>query len=150
MRDPEFIEMRNRFILGMVVLILFSVPFLIFIARKFMVETSPIIKGIDNEKTMLVYVEKANCSNCKEVEDMLKSYGIKYNKINSSGDRNYANVLNKLNITTTDIDEPTLLYIEEGKFYAALVSIKSEEDVVNFLITYGYLDVEKNEEELMR
>ena len=42
------------------------------------------------------------------------------------------------------------MFIYEGKYYAALVSIKSEEDVVNFLITYGYLDVEKNEEELMR
>ena len=143
MRDPEFIEMRNRFILGMVVLILFGVPFLIFITRKFMVETSPIIKEIDSSETMLVYVEKANCSNCKEVEDMLKSYGIKYNKINSSGDRNYANVLNKLGITTTDIDEPTLLYIEEGKFYAALVSIQTEEQLASFLVSYGYLDVEE-------
>ena len=143
MRNPEFIEMRNRFILGMVVLILFGIPFLIFITRKFMVETSPIIKGIDNEETMLVYVEKANCDNCKEVETMLKSYGIKYNKINSSGDRNYGQILNKLAITTTDIDEPTLLYIEDGKFYAALVSIQTEEQLTSFLISYGYIDVEE-------
>ena len=150
MRDPEFIEMRNKFILGMTVLILFGIPFLIFITRKFMVETSPILKGIDNAETMIVFVEKADCSNCKMVNDTLKSYGIKYKKINSSSDRNYGKILHKLDITTTDIDEPTLMYIDEGKYYAALVSIKSEEEVVNFLVTYGYLDAEKNDEELMR
>ena len=150
MRDPEFVEMRNKFIIGMAVLILFGIPFLIFITRKFMVETSPIIKGIDNAESMIVLVEKADCSNCKMVNDTLNEYGIKYRKINSSSDRNYGKILHKLDITKTDIDEPTLMFIYEGKFYAALVSIKSEEDVVNFLITYGYLDVEKNEEELMR
>lgn len=150
MRDPEFIEFRNKFILAIVLILLFGIPFLIFITKKFMVETSPIIKGIDNKDTMIVLVEKAECKSCKSIENYLKDYNIKYYTVNSSIDRNYGKILHKLDITTTDIDEPTLLYIEEGKFYAALVSIKNEEELTNFLITYGYIDAQKNEEELLR
>ena len=140
MNDPEFIELRKRFTLGLVVAIIFCVPFLFFITKKFVVETSPIIKGINKEETMLVFVEKSNCSDCKIVENRLKDFGIKYYTINTSIDRDYKTILKKLDITTTDIDEPTLMYIEEGKFYAAMVSIKSEEEVTSFLLNYGFIE----------
>jgi hypothetical protein len=142
MRDPEFIELRNKFVIAVLVILVFGIPFLIFITKKFMVETSPIITGINKEETMLVYVEKADCKKCKTVEEILKEYGVKYYKLNSTADRNYFTVLHKIGVTTTDIDEPTLLHIEEGKFYASLVSINSKEEMLNFLLTYGYLDAE--------
>ena len=140
MRDPEFVELRKRFGIGILVILVFAIPFLIFITKKFMAETSPIINGINNEQSMIVFVEKANCDDCKIVENALNEYGVEYYKLNSSSERNYKTILHKINITTTDIDEPTLLYIEDGKFYAALVSIKAREEVTNFLLTYGYLD----------
>lgn len=149
MRNPEFIEIRNKFILGMLIILLFGIPFLIFITKKFMVETSEIIKGIDNSETMLVLVENVKCNNCKEIEEKLENYGLKYYTLNSTSDRNYLKILHKLDITTTDIAEPTLMYIEEGKFYAALVSIKTDEEINSFLAAYGYLDSnEYNEEDI--
>ena len=140
MKDPEFIEMKRRFITGMIIVLLFAVPFLIFISRKFLVETSPIIKGINNNETMLVYVEKNNCKNCNMVKDELDSLSLKYYKINSTSDKNYLNILHRLDITTTDIAEPTLIYIKEGKYFASLPSIKDENEVMSFLVIYGFVD----------
>ena len=135
MRDPEFIELRKKFTLGIIIVLLISIPFLIFITKKFMVETSPIIKGINENKTMLVLVEKVDCDTCKDIENIIDSYGVKYYKLNSQSDRNYLTVLHKLGITTKDILEPTLVYINEGKY-----SVNSAEDVKSYLLIYGFID----------
>ena len=140
MRDPEFIELRKKITLGIIIVLLISIPFLIFITKKFMVETSPIIKGINENKTMLVLVEKVDCDTCKDIENIIDSYGVKYYKLNSQSDRNYLTVLHKLGITTKDILEPTLVYINEGKYYASLTSVNSAEDVKSFLLIYGFID----------
>ena len=140
MRDPEFIELRKKFTLGIIIVLLISIPFLIFITKKFMVETSPIIKGINENKTMLVLVEKVDCDTCKDIENIIDSYGVKYYKLNSQSDRNYLTVLHKLGITTKDILEPTLVYINEGKYYASLPSVNSAEDVKSYLLIYGFID----------
>lgn len=140
MRDPEFIELRKRFTLGIIIVLLISVPFLIFITKKFMVETSPIIKGINENKTMLVLVEKVDCDTCKDIENIIDSYGVKYYKLNSQSDRSYLTIIYKMGITRKDIVEPTLVYINEGKYYASLPSVNSAEDVKSFLLVYGFID----------
>lgn len=140
MRDPEFIELRKRFTLGIIIVLLISVPFLIFITKKFMVETSPIIKGINENKTMLVLVEKVDCDTCKDIENIIDSYGVKYYKLNSQSDRSYLTIIYKMGITRKDIVEPTLVYIKEGKYYASLPSVNSAEDIKSFLLVYGFLD----------
>ena len=140
MRDPEFIELKKRFTLGIIIVLLISVPFLIFITKKFMVETSPIIKGINENKTMLVLVEKVDCETCKDIENIIDSYGVKYYKLNSQSDRSYLTIMYKMGITRKDIVEPTLVYINEGKYYASLPSVNSAEDVKSFLLIYGFID----------
>lgn len=140
MRDPEFIDLRKRFTTGVIIVLLFAIPFLIFITKKFMVETSPIIKGINENKTMLILVEKVNCDTCKDIEKNIESYGVKYYKLNSDSDRNYLKILHKLDITRTDIVEPTMIYVSEGKYFASLPSVNSEEDIKSFLLIYGFID----------
>lgn len=140
MRNPEFIELRKKITLGIIIVLLISIPFLIFITKKFMVETSPIIKGINENKTMLVLVEKVDCETCKDIENIIDSYGVKYYKLNSQSDRSYLTIIYKMGITRKDIVEPTLVYINEGKYYASLPSVNSAEDVKSFLLIYGFID----------
>lgn len=137
MNDPEFIELRNRFLKGIIVVILFVVPLTIFIVKKFNVEESKVIKSIDEKEDIVLFITDGRCTTCKEIEKILDNIKVKYTLINMDSDRNFKTMLKRLDITTTDIDVPTLIYVEEGKVNSILVSIKTEEEITTFVENYN-------------
>lgn len=137
MNDPEFVELINRFFKGIVIVILFIVPLTIFIVKKFNVTESKVIKSIDEKENIVLFVTNGSCTTCKEIEQILDNINVKYTSINMDSDRNFKTILKKLDITTTDIDVPTIIYVEKGEVNSILVSIKTEEEITTFVENYN-------------
>lgn len=137
MNDPEFVNLRNRFFMGIGFSLLFIIPIIIFMVRKFNVDESKIIKDVNEKNNIVVLVENGKCTTCNAVEDILKEKKVKYEIINSDTSKDYKTILKKLNITTTDIDVPTLIYIEEGEVNTILPSIKTEQEIKDFIEFYN-------------
>ncbi len=136
MNDPEFIELRDKFLKGLGIVLIFIIPFIIFMVKKFNVEDSKVIKKINNEENIVLFVENAKCSTCESIEKILNNLNVEYEIINSSTSKDYKSVLKKLDITTTDIAVPTIIYIEEGKVNTILPSIETEEEITSFVDYY--------------
>ena len=136
MKDPEFIELRDKFLKGLGIVLIFIIPFIIFMVKKFNVEDSKVIKKINNEENIVLFVENAKCSTCESIEKILNNLNVEYEIINSSTSKDYKSVLKKLDITTTDIAVPTIIYIEEGKVNTILPSIETEEEITSFVDYY--------------
>ena len=136
MNDPEFIELRDKFLKGLGIVLLFIIPFIIFMVKKFNVEDSKIINDINNEKSFVVFIENNKCTTCNQIEEILKDLNVKYESIDNITSKDYKTILKRLDITTTDIDVPTLIYIEEGKVNTILPGIKTEDEITNFVEYY--------------
>ena len=136
MKDPEFIMLRNRFLLGIIVAIIFVLPLFYFFKNKLLFDESTISKIRDNKKLTLLVVEN-KCEECQEYEKILKANNILYTKINKYKDKSYELVLNELGISNDDVPSPTIIYIEEQKVVATLPKMESEEEITNFITNYS-------------
>ena len=136
MEDPEVIELRNKIVLGLIIIIVFLVPLFIFFYNKSGVTDNKIINKINNEKRLFILIRNSECNNCKNIEKVLKNENINYIVLNKDIIKNYNYIIRKLDISSSDIITPTLLYVEESKNYASLVDIKNESEVEEFINNY--------------
>ena len=139
MRDKEFIELRNKFFLGLFIAIIFIVPISIFLKNKLYITDPDIIKGIDKRNNMIILITNEDCSYCSKVRKELDNLNVNYYLLNSDRERSYETILMKLNLTDSDIIYPSLVYIEEGKVVSTLVDIKDIKDVDTYLENYNLL-----------
>lgn len=139
MRDKEFIELRNKFLLGLFIAIIFIVPIFIFIKNKLYITDPDIIKGIDKKNNMIILITNEDCSYCSNVRKELDNLNVNYYLLNSDRERSYETILMKLNLTDSDIIYPSLVYIEEGEVVSTLVDIKDIKDVDTYLENYNLL-----------
>ena len=107
--DEELIALFKRLGVGILVLLLFSTIFIIFIYNKFLPHTSEVIK------------------------EVLKENNVKYYEINIDKDKQYKEFLQALSITENEIVVPTLMYINNGSLDSTIVEIKDEEILNAFL-----------------
>lgn len=135
MRDPEFIQLRNRFLFGVGLCVLFMIPITIFLVRTYGV--SSILTKVEKKETFTVVVTSKNCDNCKLVTDILKDNDVKFVKLNSSTNKNYEEIMRKLNIVNKREEFPIIVYVKDGVMQANLFSINSEKMVVEFIEYHG-------------
>ena len=133
MKDPEFIELKNRVLLGIGICILLLVPLFLFMHNTLIDDRSYVIKRIDNKDTFLILVTDNNCKYCKYFETKLKDSNIDYNKINIDKDSNYPYLLQKLDISSSEIIPPSIIHIVDGSLFSTLVDIKTEEAINQFI-----------------
>ncbi len=127
MKDPEFIDLKNRFLKGLGIIILFLIPSFFVIRNKLLVPTSSILKVIREEESSFVFVTRNKCKECKKAEKIIKKE-IEYLVLNQDTDKNYQRILRKLNLSSEEITPPSIIYIEEGKVKSILV-INDEEEL---------------------
>ena len=46
MRDPEFVELRNKFFFGMLVVIIFAIPIMIFLVKTYGSSSVPVDSAV--------------------------------------------------------------------------------------------------------
>lgn len=125
--SEELILLRNRFLFALGVAIAFAVPSIIFVINKFGDQPSKILKMINNEETMVLLITEDGCKKCSNIENVLKEYEVNYTLLNKDKELKYEEILHKINIPKSDVEPPTIIYVEEGKLHSSLVSANKEE-----------------------
>lgn len=133
MRDPEFIELRNKFFLGIFIFLIFAIPIFFFIKNKLFISDSNITKAINNKNSMLILVVENKCNECKKNKNTLNDLNVNYYILNKDRERDYGTILKKLNLQEKEIIVPTLIYINEGNTYAYINNIKNGKEIREFI-----------------
>jgi len=134
MNDPELITLRNRVLLGIFLVLIFTIPLIFFFINRYNINDPKIVKKINNKETMLVLITDNNCENCELTRKILLSENISYYELNIVKNNDYKEFKDKLSITDNEIVVPTLMYIKEGELYSTIVDIDEEE--LNEFIDY--------------
>ena len=135
--DPEVVATRNRIIVGVVIALLFVLPFTFFFINKLTERDTKIVKEIKNGESMVILVTNKKVSNEVEIDDILSEVKVKYYKTTDKSNKYYESLLKTINMPSTDIIPPTVIYIKDGNLTASLVDIKNTSDLTLFLENYG-------------
>lgn len=134
MNDPEFKEMLKKAIFALSVALVFIIPIFFIFKNKLSSTPNTIIKDIRNEKTFILYITKEKCNTCKMLKQELSD--IKYKELNKDKNKDYNEIIMKLELDDSKLYIPALIYINKGKVESYIVDIKSKEDITNFLSNY--------------
>ena len=135
MRDPEFIQLRNRFFFGVGISLVFMIPIIIFLVKTYGV--SSVLTKVNKKETFTVVVTSKDCDKCGLVIDVLKENNVKYVKLNSSTNKNYDEIMQKLNVVNKREEFPIIIYVKDGVMQANLFSINSGKMVEEFIDYHG-------------
>ena len=133
MKDPEFIELRNKFLIGLGVVLLFCIPLFIFIFRNFNNEKSDISKELKEDKSVLIFIESNDCSKCSLINDALKEYGLKYYILNSDRSSEYEEIITSLDLDKNVVVAPAVIYVQNGEMYSNIVDINNVDELDDFM-----------------
>lgn len=138
MKDPEFIELRNKFLFAVFIAIVFAVPLLFFVYKTY--SNTNVLSKINKKDTFTILVINKNCDTCKVVDDILHSNKVKYVKLNRDTNKNYDEIMKKMGVLNKREEFPIIIYVEEGKMKANLFNINNEEDVTDFLNSHNIIN----------
>ena len=133
MNDPELIELRNKFLLGILVAVVFCVPLIVFMSKNMVTNDSDIYSYIKNRETFIIFVEEKRCSECDNVKDILDSKNVSYYVLNIDKTNDYLSILKRLNLSEDSVTTPGIIYVDEGKLYSYLFNIADDEQVNNYI-----------------
>ena len=133
MEDTNLRELAIKLIVWIVIVLVFGSLMTIILVNKFGGKGIPINKKIDKNSNLIVLVVSKKTNNTKEIKKVLKSNNIKYEIVNSDTEMYFEDFLNKLNLEKKDIEEPTLIVIEDKQAKAILVDITKMDDLKTFL-----------------
>ena len=134
MDDPEFKEMVKKAIFAVAVALVFIIPIFFIFKNKLSSTPNTIVKDIREEKTFILYITKENCNKCKTLKKELNN--IEYKELNKDTNKNYNEIMMKLELNDSKIYVPALVYINKGKVESYIVDINTKEDIDNFLSNY--------------
>ncbi len=129
MRDPEFIKLRNRFFLSVVVTVIFIIPVIILVLNKFSSSKSELLMNVSKEKSLIIYISD-NSKKSKELEKALSN--ISYFKLNV-GDDDFKEIMLRIEMNSEFAKAPGLIYVEKGKMSANIVDIDNENEIYLFI-----------------
>ena len=138
MEHNEIILLRNRIIIGIIIALIFVVPLTIFLINKLTPQEPTIIKAINTNEQVILFVTSNTCSNCSSIKNIIDELEIKKFIINKDKDRiEYDKILTGIEMLDSDIISPTIIYFENSKLISSLVDIKNKEDLLVFLNNYN-------------
>lgn len=140
MRDPEFIEMRNRFLIALVVSIVFALPVILFVFKTFSNNDSELLDNINNKKTVIIYLESEECSRCSSFSKVLDDNSVGYFTLNIDTDRDYETIMKKLDYSTINVSTPSLMYVENGELVSSLTNEFDKQNIYDYLSNYNLLN----------
>jgi len=133
-KDQEFKEMRNKFLLGLLVAIVFIALFVVIILRRFGVG-STINSNIRKDKTFTVFVVNKDCSKCDDIKKYLDDNKVKYEELDEYSAEGRSLLANYEFVTDTSVS-PAVIYIKKGKMYANLVNVNTTDELELFIKNY--------------
>lgn len=143
MRDPEFIELRNKFLIGVVVAILFAIPVMIFVYKSFNVKESDVLTNIKKKEDMVIFLSSNTCDLCSGVEDILKEKNVSYLTLNIDKNVDYKEVMRRFHISEKVVEVPGIIKVEDGKMVSNMMRISDKNELNEFLDFHELLNTEE-------
>ena len=141
MHSEEFIDLRNKFFLGILVAIIISLPLIVLFAKNANRTRSNVISGINRGETFTTFVvDSDNCNNCKEVEKILKNKKIEYRKYDLATSNWNSELTKILDISLEEIKAPGLFYVRDGDIVVSIFDIKTVEEIDSYI---SYLEMDE-------
>ncbi len=133
-KDKEFINLRNKFLLGFLIFAVFATLLYLIFVRQFSL-ARPISSKMKKDETFLVFINGNDCENCNEIEAYLKDKKVEFEQLNELSSE-AKTILEENNFDTKKSITPAVLYIKNGKLYANLVNINSTIELELFIKNY--------------
>lgn len=142
MKDPEFILLRNRFFIAVIVTLIFVVPLGFFVFNRFANQTSELLKNIKEEKNVIIFLTSNKCSQCSKIKEILDSNNVAYFELNKDKDTDYKEILFKIDLQTNFVETPGIVYVENGKLSANVMAVE-EKLAQSFLENHNLVNTRK-------
>lgn len=136
MDDPEFKQMLYKAIFIVSIIIVFAVPVYFIYKNKIAITETQLVKDIKNKKSLILYVTQNKCKICNTLKKELDNNDIEYIVLNKDKEKDYDNVLTSLGLNSSNIEIPTLIYIENGEVVSYIINIESKERLNDYLKNY--------------
>lgn len=133
MKNEEFIELRNKFILGVVIALIITIPFLCLFISRYSGTKTNVYKSFRNKETFIIYVSNSSCDNCEFVEKKLEELDVSYLEYNLDKAKDKDLVIDKIGIKEEKIKVPALIYVKEGVPLVNSLDISEEDDILDFI-----------------
>ncbi len=133
MKDPEFIQMKKRFFLALLITLIFILPVILLIFNKFAYFKSDILKKVESGNNLVIFLSDNSCKKCNEMENILKENNVSYFTLNKDNSEDFEKIMLKIELSSKFAISPGIIYVVDGKAYANLVDIKNSKDLVTFI-----------------
>lgn len=138
MRDPEIIQLRNRFLLAITIALLFSVPLIIFLNKNF--NNTNVLTRIREKDTFVILIENKGCKMCKKVNELLDDNSVDYVRLNRDKNKDYNKIMKDLELVNKREEYPVVVYVTKGKMTANLFNISDVSEVREFMKNYELIN----------
>ncbi len=142
MHDLEFIQMRNRFLLALVITIIFIIPVCILVINKFS-SKSLLLKNIEKQKNLVIFLTNKECSNCELYKDVLDQNNVPYFELDVDTDTDFKEIMFRIQMASEYAQAPGIIYVEEGKMFANMVDIKEKSELESFIVAHSLINTKK-------
>ena len=136
MDDPEFRKIVGKAIFAVSVALVFAIPLFFVFKNKFTVEKSSLVDDINAEKSVFLYITEKNCKKCNTLKKELDNNEINYIELNKDKNIDYKEVINSLSLDSSNLDSPTLIYVEKGEVQSFIVDISSKKVLNGYIENY--------------
>ena len=133
MKDPEIVELRNKFTIGICAAILFCIPAIWAFNNFFGNNHSKPYKMILQKENFVLMLESNKCDKCDMVKSVLDSKGVSYFELNIDKEDDYYKILKRFNLEDEDVLTPGIMFIVEGQLYSFMFDISTENEVLKYV-----------------
>ena len=133
-KDQEFVQLRNRFFIGLFVVCIVGAIVTLFLFQRFRFGLG-VSSKMNRKDTFLIYVDSYQCENCVEVKKILDQKNVEYEtmKVDSPEAQNF---FDKYEIVDHGEVVPAVIYIKDGKVYSTMFQISNFDELELFLKNY--------------
>lgn len=136
MRDPEFVALRNKVLIGLIIFIVFLVLIIMVLHRFLGNYSGKVYDDVVTGKTFVFLQVSKDCEMCESVEMVLDEHDIKYELLTMSPKDRHDDVYQRLGIDTKTIKSPGLFYIKKGEVVSYLSGIDNQNELDDFINNY--------------
>lgn len=132
MKDSEFIQLRNRFLLALGITIIFIIPISLFVYNRFS-NKSELLKNILDNKNLIIYLTKDKCTTCDKLKTVFTENNIPYYEVNIDRNDEYEEIMLRIGMSKSYVITPGIIYVEKGKMLVNMMEL-DENSLRSFLI----------------
>ena len=134
-KDKEYIELRNRFLIGLFFACIFGAGIIMFFVNRVSIGGG-ISSKIKNKESFVIYVDSNNCGDtCEDVKKILDDNNITYEHLEYSSQQ-AQNFFKKYKVVDDGHVVPAVFYVKKGKVYSSMYDIRNTEEFELFIKNY--------------